>query len=577
VKGAARGALRHFGFPLGLLLLVLVCSHLFPQSKTKKESSPEREFTFGVKVNAVVIRATVTDKSGNAATDLTERDFRVYDDGSPQKIQTFALESIDLPESEEAKAPNTSPSSKSKRDPMAHPPRLISIVIDDLTMESPSESGSILDFPRMVEAVKKFVETDMGPTDQVAILSGSRNVQVPFTDNKQRLLEELGTVPKKLNSVWAFRADGTSDYAAWMWANDSATEPIGKLSRDSPRLTQQRDTEWKRIQALVQNDDARSRTRNLLYTIRQHLRTLRHIEGNKMVVLFSDGFVTQVGRRTGAVEAHQIQELVDLALHSGIVLNTVSTRSVSTDDGTAIQDPGEEAPLSFNVPPDMDRMMQEQPMEQIASETGGEFFPRSNDMYVGMKSIAHRRHSYYVLTYAMPPHKPNGAYHHIKLEVTRPGLELSYRKGYYSPTEELTFETTKKEDLMEALQDPGNMNEIPITLSYNFYQEDDSTYAISFISNVSIHGIQFPEEDARRENQISLVLAAFDENGHFLSGLEKSIDFQLLESSYASLLERGLTSRVELKLPPGVYKVKAVVRENAQGKMGSTTKSVEIP
>jgi hypothetical protein len=43
------------------------------------------------------------------------------------------------------------------------------------------------------------------------------------------------------------------------------------------------------------------------------------------------------------------------------------------------------------------------------------------------------------------------------------------------------------------------------------------------------------------------------------------------------LRERGLVSRVELKLPPGTYKVKAVVRENAQGKMGSVTRAVEIP
>ncbi len=576
MKDAERGASRRPGFQLALLLLLLfACPDFFPQAKTKREASPERQTTYGVKVNAVVVRATVTDKSGNPVTDLTERDFRVYDDGKPQEIQTFALESIDPPESEEIRVPDTSSSSESRREPTARPPRLISIVIDDLTMESPPGTGSTVEFPRVVDAAKKFVEADMGPTDQVAILSGSRSVQFPFTDNKQRLLEELDTVPKKLNSIWAFR--NTSDYEAWMWANAMATEPIGKMSRTSIRLTQQKDTEWKRVQALVQNDDVRSRTRNLLYTIRQHLQALRHFEGTKTVVLFSDGFVTQVGPRTGAVETHQMQELVDLALHSGIILNAVSTRSITGDSGTAVQDPASDAGIAFNVPGEMDAMVLEQPMRQIASETGGEFFPRSNDMYIGLKSIAHRRHSYYVLTFGMPPHKSDGAYHRIKLELTRPGLELSYRKGYYTPTEELTFETTKNEDLMEALHGPGDMNEIPITLTYNVSQEYDSTYAVSFVSSVDIRRMQFPEQDARRTNQISLVLAAFDETGNFINGLERAIDLQLLESSYERLRERGLTSTVELKLRPGLYKVKAVVRENNQGKMGSVTKSVEIP
>jgi VWFA-related protein len=565
MKRAKRGALHHAASRLGLLLLLFLCPHIFPQGKAKKETTPERQSTFSVKLNAVVVKATVTDRSGSPVTDLTKSDFRIYEDGKPQEIQTFALESVDPPESEEAIAPDTLPSSKSGREPVARSPRLISIVIDDLTMGSPSQPGSIFDYPRMVAAVKKFVKTDMRPTDQVTILSGSRNVQFPYTDYKHRLLEELDSISKKLNTNWAFRAEGMSDYAAWMRANDLASEGgIGK----------QKEIEWKRIQALVQNDDVQSRTRNLLYTIRQHLRTLGHFEGTKMVVLFSDGFISQAGRFTGAAIAYKLQEIVNLALHSGITLNTVSTRSVTAESLIEIQD---QTGVPFNVPGEMDRMMQEQPMEQIAFETGGEFFPRSNDMYLGLKSIAHRRHSYYVLTYAMPSHKPDGAYHHIKLEVTRPDLALSHRKGYYSPTEELTFETSKREEIMEALHGPGNMNEIPITLSYNLSQEDDSTYAVSFISNVNVRGMQFPEGDARRRNQISIVLAAFDENDHFISGLEKSIDFQLLESSYANLRERGLVSRVELKLPPGTYKVKAVVRENAQGKMGSVTRAVEIP
>ncbi len=309
------------------------------------------------------------------------------------------------------------------------------------------------------------------------------------------------------------------------------------------------------------------------------------------------------GRLTGAAEAHELQEIIDMALRSGIILNAVSIRGITAEGIFSTQDFSTPTPFSafamnakqrqqeqaqeqhdqeqdqllgVGTMPD-DTPMQEKPMAQLAAETGGEFFPRSNNMYTGLPTIAHRRHYYYVLTYTMPPHKPDGAYHHIKLEVTRPDLKVSYRKGYYSPTEELIFENTNKEDLMAALHGPGNMNEIPITLSYISSREDDSTYSVSFMTNVNIHKLRFPEEDNRRRNQISLVLAAFDEADHFIDGLEKSIDFQLLESNYTNLLQHGLTSRVELKLPIGRYKIKAVVRENNQGRMGSIAESVEIP
>jgi hypothetical protein len=171
----------------------------------------------------------------------------------------------------------------------------------------------------------------------------------------------------------------------------------------------------------------------------------------------------------------------------------------------------------------------------------------------------------------------DGAFHKIRLEVDRPGLQISCRKGYYTQKEEVSYETRKKEDIIAAIDSPANMNEVPVTLSYNYSQEDDSTYAVSFITNMSVRRLQFIEEDARRKNLISLILAAYDENDRFISGVEKSIDFRLLEQSYKDIREEGLTSKVDLKLPAGQYKIKAVVREGNQGKMGSVIKSVEIP
>jgi hypothetical protein len=89
--------------------------------------------------------------------------------------------------------------------------------------------------------------------------------------------------------------------------------------------------------------------------------------------------------------------------------------------------------------------------------------------------------------------------------------------------------------------------------------------------------LHFLEEDSRRKDLINLVVVAFDEADHFIDGIEKSIDFKLTDASYDALLNHGLNSKVEFKLPLGRFKIKAVVREGAQGKMGSVTKAIEIP
>jgi VWFA-related protein len=571
VLNAKHRILRCVGIFCGVLLF-FCGSSLFPESKEKKEDDSKSQTTFKVPVNVVVVNATVTDKSGNPVTDLTENDFKVYEDGKPQGIQTFALDTYGPPELVETKAPvipskvPATPPKRTATDNTASRPRMISILIDDVTMESAA------DFPRMIEAVKGFVEKDMGPADQVALLSASGRVQFPFSNDKRALLEGLDAALRKLNfnTVGRSPCPKLTDLEAWRIADSmrvfqdthyqaALQETIQCLGMDDSLPSAQQSAELQlRMAASSQSQVTEYQTRNLLSIFRQHLRALRHFEGAKTIVLFSDGFLSE----KGSAEGYQLQEIIDLALRAGIVLNSVNIRGL---------------PVTLDAQEQDDLNAQESPLNQMAYETGGTFVHNRNNLYKGLQSIARRQSYYYVLTYGMPTHKADGVYHNIKLELTRPGLQLSYRKGYFTAKEQLSYENRRKEDIIDALNAPGNMNEIPMTLAYNYSQEDDSTYSVSFVTNVNIRKMQFLDEESRRKNAISLILAAFDENDKFINGLDKSVEFQLLEESYSALRNQGITSRVELKLPPGHYKIKAVVREGNQGKMGSITKSMEIP
>ena len=278
MPNAERSVLGRFGIPLGLLLLFF-CPFLFPESKKeKKETVLKSQSTFRVPVNVVVVNATVTDKAGNPVTDLTANDFRVYDDGKPQAIQTFALESYGPAESEEAKVPER-PSKRGAIERNATRPRMISILIDDLTMMSGVE------FPRMIEAVKEFVKKDMGPMDQVAILSASGRVQFPFSDDKQQLLAGLSAALEKLNFSTTARStcpqltdleawrisDGVHDLQAHNFqALIEETIDCLNLDRNAPSTPKTAEN-FLRSAASGQNQVVEYGTRNLLYTFRQHL------------------------------------------------------------------------------------------------------------------------------------------------------------------------------------------------------------------------------------------------------------------------------------------------------------------
>ena len=181
------------------------------------------------------------------------------------------------------------------------------------------------------------------------------------------------------------------------------------------------------------------------------------------------------------------------------------------------------------------------------------------------------------MSYGMPSDRHPGTYHKIKVETTRPDLQISYRKGYYIGKEELNVQSSKKEDILSAMYAPGDISEIPVLLSYTYLKEADGSYSASFITKADVKKMQFTKEEDRRKNLVHVVLAAFDGNDHYVNGLEKAIEFQLLDDSFSALLNRGISSKVDLKLPPGHYKIKTVVREGNQGKMGSIARAVDIP
>jgi VWFA-related protein len=567
------------------ILVLSSVSFLAKDEKTRQQKTEEGKpaekapFTFRVPVDVVVVNATATDKKGNPVTDLTVNDFKVYEDGRPQPIHTFALEAYQATQVLDATGKKVPAEGTAPGAPNFTQPRFLSAVIDDITAASNEQ------YYRVTEALRKFVENGLGPGDQVAILAASGRVEYPFTNDKGVLLEQIGMLYKKLNVNPSSRSqcpqltdlqaqrifNRVSDFQSLEVAIQE-TISCANLNPNDPGTGMIAEN-MARSAASQQFQETQYRNRTLLYALRQHIRSLKHFEARKSIILISDGFLFQE-------LTFELQEVVDAALRAGVVLNTMDLRGLYTTSPQASDN-------FANVPPHLlgakesllmeDARAEEDPLFTLADDTGGTFFHNNNDFYMGLQKISTHQAFYYVLTYATPSSKADGRYHKIKLEVSRPDLELTYRKGYYAPKEQLTFERRKKEDILEALQAPGNLNEIPINFSYNYFQLDDSRFEVALVTNVSVRGMQFLQEESRHKNLLNLVVVALDENDRYVDGLEKSVDFNLTDPSYAALQNYGFSSKVDLRLPPGRYKVKAVVRESVQSKMGSITKAIEIP
>ncbi len=599
----------------GLLLLTLsLGGPARSQQAEPARADPDAEFTFRVPVDVVVVRAIVTER-GKPVTGLTVEDFTVFEDGKPLPIQSFTRESYEVVrphdrEIEREKAPADGTNGQSPPVPSDGPassrPHFISLLIDDVT--SPSHGA----LKRTVDAIGKFVQERVQPGDRVALVAASGKFHQPFTADRRKLLQAVRLLPGKLNRRRLVRSDcpAISDLQAQRIHNE--TDPLaldtaisekifcnqmvsgGVLGssqggRDqNPRafrntnllsldLTQGNSEQRRNAEVVVRAQASRIHreneywSRNLLHTLQQHLRSLQHFEGRKSLLLVSDGFLAQHLR-------YEMQGVVHAALRSGTILSTVDMRGLYTTSYRAseVAALATEATLSQMSMRVENMRVQSEPLAQLALETGGVHFHNDNDLFGGLKQSADSQSFYYVLTYASPATASDGRYHRINVKVSRPGLEVTHRKGYYAPREDPTYIALKKREVLDALRAPGNLNEIPIRLSYNAFPVGEDRYRVDVFTRIDFERLPFLDQQDRQTNLLHLITAAYAEKGDFLGGQEKQLDLRLTRSGRQELAVLGATSKVTLEAPPGVHELKAVVRESVDAVIGSVQERVVL-
>src|SRR5271165_4061969 len=137
-----------------------------PQQPAKGQVPPPGDSStpvFKAETRLVLVDTIVTDKQGNYITDLTAKDFKVWEDNKEQAIKSFSLES------------NSGAPSESRR-------HYLVLFFDNSTMAFADQANARA-------AAAKFVEANAGPDRYMAVINFGGTVQIAqnFTADAERL------------------------------------------------------------------------------------------------------------------------------------------------------------------------------------------------------------------------------------------------------------------------------------------------------------------------------------------------------------------------------------------------------
>ncbi len=554
---------------------------------TPEAAAANSQPTFKIRTqrNLVVVRVVVRDTAGRAVGDLRKEDFRLLDNNRPQIISQFAVESLVAP-------PKTVPIGKAagpgreiatSTAPGSAPQRFVALYFDDIHL-------SFEDISRTRAAAKRYLATAIQPGDRIGLFTSSGLGDLEFTAERTKLNRALDRLmPRPIGNRSGNECPEIYDYQAYLmihrrdpFALDIATEEAyhcdcEDLPMIPPNCRQQAEERAESAAYRVEEQFERETE----YSLRGLSEVIRHISmvpGQRNIVLVSPGFLT-------VTEDQEISEIVDEALRSNIVINTLDSQGLFTaiPFGDATRRPlilvkradltGKKSQIYLD-----EVSRRSDVLRTLAYDTGGVFFHNSNDLDAGFRQVGSLPEVYYVLAFTPENLKPDGRFHTLTVSLVKPAkLSLEARRGYFAPTVAANAATVADEELQQAVFSQDEIGEIPIDVETQFFHSVNASIKLSVFTHIDPRFIHFRRQNGRNFDDLTVVTALFDGAGKYIVGQQKQIEFHLHDSTLQKLRESGIVMKTTFDVKPGTYLVRSVVRDAAGEQTSALNRSVEIP
>ena len=550
-----------------------------PAREVQEVSSQDTPATFKVRVNNVLVRVVVRDSRGKVVPSLKKEDFQLYDGRKLQAITSFAIENprthtVPLTASPEpgGSSPDADPAAVKAA---MLPQRFVSMVFDDIHM-------SMQDAVFVRDSATRFFGA-LAPSDRVAINTTSGQLTQDFTDD-HTLLEKalLGIVPRPLSHHDASDCPDMPYYQADLIANKNDVQALAVATDETVQCAFNGDARMQSVaqaQAQMAAQRATSEGDNETQYAYRHLeaivRRMTSLPGQRVVILVSPGFIMSTLQ-------YEASDMVDRATRANVVINTIDARGLYAPDvmGDIANPPRDSIRTAgykstYRVAA---QTAQEDVLAQFADGTGGKFYHNRNDVDAAMREAGAAPEISYVLGFSPQNLKFDGRFHTLKVGLTtKEKFSVQARHGYVAPRSAEDPAQLTKEEIQEALFSQEEILDIPLDLQTQYFKNDQAGARLSVLTRLDVKSVRFRKALGRNNDQLTIVTGVFDENGQYVTGIEKIIDMKLRDTTYERLSHSGLIVKSSFDVKPGTYLVRLVVRDAEGAQMAARNGAVVIP
>jgi VWFA-related protein len=416
---------------------------------------------FRAGIDVLSVDATALDSNGRQVTDLAAADFTVEVDGDRRQVVTAEFIRLVDPRrpamtvAERSAAAAKAEAALLAQDPFvsannkgAPPGRLILLIVDQGNIRAGQGRSAM-------ESARKFVDM-LQPEDRIGVVAvPPPGEAVDFTNRHDQVKESLGRIHGNAN-LFRRRFNISLTESIALYQNSDARLALEVITREcgvglpTAELERcEREVEQEAAELVAQ---MRQMTADSIRSMRDILKALGAIEGQKQVILISEGLVLE----------HLTGDVDDLA--------TVAADSRVSLDVMLLDVPRFEASQSVRpTTPREDRDLQEEGLSALSGLARGNFFRIATTADFAFERVTRALEGYYLLGVEARPSDRDGRRHSVSVKTTRRGVTLRTRRSFLSGISARA--SSPADAISRALRSPLPANDLPLRLSTWTYKE----------------------------------------------------------------------------------------------------------
>jgi VWFA-related protein len=582
---------RWIGAGLGWLVtsaVLLAAIPVLSQDKKQNKTSADDDDVIKVTSNLVSLDVIVKDKKGKAITDLRAEDFKVSENGVPQKIEFF---DATLTSGSEAVQPRNAIGSTEPKPRTSNglPRNVVALVLD-------GQSTELANLKHVRDGITKYIRERISDDDSVALFAISGDLQLlqPFTQDKAKLISAVENAYGSSTVAKTSEARGISESIATL-RDQLASAPTGPAETAAGGSALAQVMIWRRVlEEYVQLRSALSiqQTRPILAGLAAICEGLRPIPGKKTLVVFSQGFVAPQALDW------QVQSTIDIANRANVAIYIIDSSGLTggTPQSGALVPSSALSGISaatsqenriragagesvFDITRQEGTNRQQDLLYRISGDTGGQFIKNTNDIASGLERIDAEIRSRYTLAYRSTDPNFDGSFRKVRIEVRRSDANVVGRQGYYAipPSQVVPFSPDDRK-LLANFSTMAAHPTLPLSFQMNPIRSQPGYYIVPLSFEIPPAAVKFDQQGDKQRLQLDVLgVVRRENNDKILSRLGGNFDVGLTAQQYESILNDKIFFRQDMQLEAGNYSIDLVVKDRLSGKAAAQRQTLVLP